>query len=245
MKAFLPLVLVLMGATGFLCPAGRAPAAVVAQMFSPALGLNTKGFLGDVGPGFVYEDKYYTFDWIPAPLAVDLDGNGTTDVTLISVATYNALSASATGGSWVWGRAGGVEGRDVGSIAAALVGGTLISPELSSPDPYVGWHNNDTTLAPSTLASTIGGRLGPGEFLSSHPDTLSYLGVRFERNGVAHYGWIALNGSGHVGKELFVHGWAYQSEPGVGLIAGHIPEPSLLILLGAGWGWCACQRRRD
>ncbi len=224
--------------------ADRASAAVIARTFSPALGLNTKGFLGEMGPGFTYEDRRYTFDWIPSSLAVDLDGNGTTDVTLISEPTYNALSASATGGSRIWGRAGGVEGRDLGSIAAALVGGAWIGPELNSPDPSVGWHNDDTTLAPSTLASTLDGRLGPGEFVSNDPDTLSYLGVRFERNGATHYGWIALNGYSHVGHELFVYGWAYESEPGVGLIAGQIPEPSLVILLGFGWAWHAGGRRR-
>ena len=49
-------------------------------------------------------------------------------------------------------------------------------------------------------------------------------------------GWLAISG-GHIfnGQELYIHAWAYESDPGKGLFAGQIPEPgsSLLLVMGA------------
>jgi len=65
-----------------------------------------------------------------------------------------------------------------------------------------------------------------------------FLGVQFQKNGSDHYAWIRLNfedrdGNGLADK-LTVVDWAYESESGVGIEAGNVPEPTPLALLAAG-----------
>lgn len=219
------------------------PAVVISRQFDPPLGPNTMGYDIHGGPAFIYEGVIYTYDWIPFPLPIDFDGNGTTDVTLIRKRSESTIAASAIGGSQIWGRGGGVMGLDAGSVAAAFAPGQSIGPQLSSPNQWVGWHNDDSTGAPADLAGVIDDWIF-GEFIDTDPLTWRYVGVKFERNGATHYGWVALNGYSRVGESIYVHGWAYESEPGVGLIAGQVPEPgSVFLLAGAGLG-LAMRRRR-
>jgi hypothetical protein len=70
------------------------------------------------------------------------------------------------------------------------------------------------------------------------------MGVAFDIAGETHYGWIDMYVSG-LGPAAWIYGWAYESEPGVPIIAGNagtIPEPSTLALLGLGF-LSLCARR--
>lgn len=218
------------------------PAVVISRQFDPPLGPNISRYEIHGGPSVVYQGKRYIYDWVPFPLAVDIDANGTADVMIIKLSTEMTIAASAIGSTYMWGRAGGVMGLDFGSDAKAFSSGDVIGPELASPDPWVGWHNDDSTRASATLAGTISD-VRFGEFINRGPVELLYLGVRFEREGAAHYGWIAFNGSGALGRYIYVHGWAYESEPGVGLIAGQVPEPVALLMLAGGSALLALRRR--
>ncbi|MFT5471571.1 MAG: hypothetical protein ACI8UO_006706, partial [Verrucomicrobiales bacterium] len=72
---------------------------------------------------------------------------------------------------------------------------------------------------------------------------IEYLGLEFDINGNTHYGWIEIES-----REFFlfilIHRWAYESEPGVPIRAGLIPEPSAAVLLLSGLLLTARRRRR-
>ena len=69
-----------------------------------------------------------------------------------------------------------------------------------------------------------------------------YLGIEFKISGGTHYGWMQIESSRFTTGALIID-WAYESEPGIGIFAGQIPEPSaaLLTLIGLS---LVCFRRR-
>jgi hypothetical protein len=83
-----------------------------------------------------------------------------------------------------------------------------------------------------------GGVVCVGNFLGG----IEHLGVEFDISGDTHYGWIEIE-SRERGVLIIVHRWAYESEPGVPIFAGRIPEPSSLALVLACLG-LALRRRR-
>ncbi len=86
---------------------------------------------------------------------------------------------------------------------------------------------NDTPVISACF--NAGGVVCFGNFLGG----IEYLGLEFDISGDTHYGWVEVESS-----EFFqfvrVHRWAYESEPGVGILAGQIPEPSGIALVLAG-----------
>ncbi len=71
-----------------------------------------------------------------------------------------------------------------------------------------------------------------------------YLGVQFEIEENIHYGWVYIRAGGNTGV---IDEWAYETTPGVGIVAGAIPEPSSvgLVMLGGGAIWLARRRRHN
>jgi len=77
--------------------------------------------------------------------------------------------------------------------------------------------------------SGSGGYTCVGHFRGHH----AYMGVEFDIAGVMHYGWIDL----WVAPDnpyAEIYGWAYETDPGVSIIAGAIPEPATILLLLGG-----------
>lgn len=77
-----------------------------------------------------------------------------------------------------------------------------------------------------------------GPFLNSH----GYVGLVFlGLDNAIHAGWadIAVSSS-----SLTLYGFAYETEPGVAIAAGAVPEPPSLVLLAAGAAGLAARRRR-
>lgn len=62
-----------------------------------------------------------------------------------------------------------------------------------------------------------------------------YMGVELQRAGATHYGWILLEISDHTAFGSIV-AWAWETRPGVPILAGAVPEPSAWALLAAGGG---------
>lgn len=58
-----------------------------------------------------------------------------------------------------------------------------------------------------------------------------YLGVQFEIEGNTHFGWVYIRAGGNNG---WIDEWAYESTPGVGIVAGTVPEPSTVLLFALG-----------
>ena len=229
----------LMGASLFLPAPPSASGAVIYQAFERPLAPNINNGEHYLPP-YVVDGKSYFFQWKLAPYALDLDGNGTTDFTFVHVFRnadgYHTMNVSLLGRSQIWAAADGIDGHYRGSVALSLLSGNEIGPSLFSSNPRVGWHNNDDLVDPSDLEGAVG---------NTAPFEQKYLGLRFERGGDIHYAWMAVSGfrGGDPGREVFIHAWAWESEPGKGILAGAIPEPNAGWLAMAG-GWLGLWRRR-
>ncbi len=84
-----------------------------------------------------------------------------------------------------------------------------------------------------------GGLFCGGNFLGG----IGYLGAEFDIAGDTHYGWLEISSLDGV-PYIDVLSWAYESEPGVGILAGAIPEPSATAMLLAA-GLLILRRRRQ
>ena len=180
------------------------------------------------------------FQWRLAPYTVDLDGNGTGDLTFMHKEQpadgSDKMNVSLTGRNQIWASADGNTGHYRASFALALVAGIEIGPSLFSSDPRIGWHNDDNLIEPSDLNHAIG----------NNPSfTRRYLGFRFEREGALHYAWMSISGlDNYDGTEVYIHAWAWESVLGKGILVGAIPEPGVgwLLMLGA---WLGLRRGRS
>ncbi|HMP06244.1 MAG TPA: PEP-CTERM sorting domain-containing protein [Lacipirellulaceae bacterium] len=78
--------------------------------------------------------------------------------------------------------------------------------------------------------------------------TPQYWGFGLNINGAIHYGWGRVSTIGSGGSpNVFtatLYEYAYQSEPGVPIMAGQVPEPTSLAMLAAGGGGLALASRR-
>ena len=110
--------------------------------------------------------------------------------------------------------------------AAALPTGSFIGATAPAGNE---WRGEEIALNSCVSA---GGVFCSGEFVGG----INYLGVEFDISGQTHYGWVEIESS-PIGTRAWIHRWAYETEPGVGIIAG-IPEPSamLLVLFGGALG---------
>lgn len=70
-----------------------------------------------------------------------------------------------------------------------------------------------------------------------------YIGLSFGTSPNIRYGWIRV-GIDNSSASFTIEDWAYESEVGVGIRAGQIPEPGTLGLLAAGAAGVAAMRRR-
>jgi hypothetical protein len=108
----------------------------------------------------------------------------------------------------------------------------------------------------SSMAGTFGGGaaifsngLPAGQWL---PSQTGFAGVRFQRSGGEHFGWIRLhwgpNDEFFPEMKVTVKDWAYESVPGAPIEAGAglptVPEPSSLALLATGAAGVLAWRRR-
>jgi hypothetical protein len=72
-----------------------------------------------------------------------------------------------------------------------------------------------------------------------------YVGVRFRVNdtGEDHFGWIGVDITNADDLTGVVTGYAYETEAGVGILAGAVPEPAGLSLLALGAAGLLARRR--
>ncbi len=216
-------------------------AAVIAQTFTIPLAPNTFNWGPDVQAGLIFRNKYYPMQWRIAPMAVDLDNNGTTDLTIVGrTGVIDTMRVSLTGRNEAW----ALGFLDLESYPLALPRGSQLGPSLTSDDPRVGWFNDTDSKSAGKL--TIGDQGKPLQtyFKPDVPFEQKYLGVRFERDGALHYGWVGISGAANIGREIYIHAWAYESEPDTAIIVGQIPEPGAALLATAGGLLAALRRQR-
>jgi PEP-CTERM motif len=122
-----------------------------------------------------------------------------------------------------------------GSFAAALDAGTLISSASN-----FGGGNTTTTMGTSSWK----GKKDSGPWANAQS---LYLGVKFDDPGQTHFGWVQISFPDSTWTAT-IEGWAYQTDPGVGINAGDtgvaaVPEPSPLVLLALGAAGVGALRR--
>ena len=101
----------------------------------------------------------------------------------------------------------------------------------ASLDPPYEWSQSEDTILSYMMHIPSGELIGGGSW---HTVSNGLLGISFDIEGNTHYGWMRM--SDISATTFIVHDWAYEAQPGVGINAGVIPEPStlLLVTLGAG-----------
>lgn len=125
----------------------------------------------------------------------------------------------------------------LGTISALAIsrGNNIDSGELEG---NARWETGIGILSHWDLQFPIGEIKG-GYFL----ETNAYIGIRFQINGNIHYGWIQVDNPFDVPGGT-VTGFAYETSPGVSIIAGAIPEPSsaIIFIIGAIGAWTLRRR---
>ena len=210
-----------------------ASAAVIVQTFEPPLAPNTRSFGPSAVAGYVWNGSIYRFQWRLVPFAVDLDSNGTTDLTFtgtVQEGNTDRMYASLTGRNEAWAQLSYSNGVLISSYASALARGSQVGPSLASGNPRIGWFNDADSPVPGILTVGLQGAPLQTSFVPDVPFEQKYLGVRFERNGAMHYGWVGISGYANIGQEIYIHAWAYESEPNTAIIVGQIPEPAAGLL---------------
>jgi len=116
---------------------------------------------------------------------------------------------------------------------AVLREGDIIGPSLSINT--LQWHIGNASLLSGQFDNAW---LGP--FVSE----VAYIGISFEREGNTHYAWALVEGGGP-GTHRGVISYAWETEPGVAILAGAIPEPSSTGLLLTGFLGLLARRHRE
>ena len=182
-------------------------------------------------------EGYISYTWVDKgmytagePIGYDLDFNRDSILDIIFTSTGMWFGAFIQGEGQI--NAGGGEVR-------ALADGTLIGPDTPADDwaqGYLGFLglNSSATVPPGDVIST-------GQFLN----TTAFMGVQFYIDELVHYGWVRISNPFPVTGGIIVD-FAYETEPGVGILAGAgtIPEPATAALITAGCILLALRRKK-
>jgi len=180
-------------------------------------------------PVLIYDDFLGTF------YPIDINGDQSADFTLAADPSSSALRTER-GNRAIYRT---TTPPDLGGPIPPLVPGYIIGPDLATSSfGELAWRSSDL----------LGGYVDPDEIafisisrvLSNGSSSLfpveglrAPIGVEFEAEDGIHYGYIDIWARrGYTG--IYVHGWAYESEPGVPIAAAVIPEPETSVLLGVG-----------
>lgn len=163
---------------------------------------------------------------------IDMDGNGTIDFSfsgiwhiLVDIRSENSNRYLIVPDP----------PPNTGGPVAALDSGFLIGAD--SGDDSLAWFGDDYDYWSSLMLNLYPGEAG--EFWGRR----AYVGVEFQTDDGVHYGWLDVEG-GTSGPYAVIRGWAYESTPGMGIIAGAVPEPSIIMLLAVGMLTIGCTLRR-
>jgi len=128
-----------------------------------------------------------------------------------------------------------------GPQARALPASAVIGPSMSP----VAWIGNQDSPFGFGLSSwrDIGDPefMGIGEFAGVES---AYVGLQLHINGNTHYGWIRLGAPVPILHGGWIYDYAYETRPGVPILAGAVPEPSTWALLVGGGVLMGCFIRR-
>ena len=121
---------------------------------------------------------------------------------------------------------------NLGGPVASLPFGFLIASSFQ--DSLMRWNSSDL----------LDGYLTPEEFgassiiqvfFSGHNTQFterSAIAIEFEAEDGIHYGYFDISPATYIAPRITLHGWAWESQPGVPILASQVPEPSGLLLAG-------------
>ncbi|MBT3193186.1 MAG: PEP-CTERM sorting domain-containing protein [Verrucomicrobia bacterium] len=116
--------------------------------------------------------------------------------------------------------------------------GTQIDVDPTGDTPWDSVWESDSQIF-MTWLSYEGEVLGSGSWMGVDH---GFQGIRFDIDGEIHYGWVQMTVSADFPGAI-IHDWAYETQPGVGIMAGVVPEPSTWALFLCG-GACLISRFR-
>lgn len=158
--------------------------------------------------------------------AMDLDNNGTADINFYYGPDF---AVQGVNGGAVWSQLPGQ--NDINGFAIPLTAGTVLG---ASGNP--GWFTGPSALQSARDTGSIGYFTGLEQ---------GYLGVQFLIEGQTHYGWISA-GSPLVGfNGGWVYDYAWETQPGVPITIGAVPEPGTVALLATGAAALYWRRRKN
>ncbi len=159
-------------------------------------------------------------------LSVDLNHDGIEDFRVVATGTITfGFQMEGASLNAVWSRPTG--GMNIGALIVPLPFGTEIGASLPSSDQW--WLTEQGPFGVS----------GPG--FSSHSSAgvvglfvnmTAYAGLQFSIGADTHYGWIKVKEMKFADDSGIVYEYAYETRPGVPILAGAIPEPATWALLG-------------
>lgn len=158
-------------------------------------------------------------------LALNLDGDGFTDLTLKNYVFGN--------GNYM-----GAYVNFSPGLLAGFTGNGLAYVSNLAPNTLIGPGN----VGPSFYGSMAYGAQNPNAQFNNVTGGL--IGFSFPASGNTYYGWVRVNVTQATGIFTVVD-YAYQSQPATAIAAGAIPEPSVTLgLLAAGAAGLGIYRRR-
>jgi hypothetical protein len=153
--------------------------------------------------------------------AFDVNGDGIADFRFTSDGHFVAAVQGYNGNRFVSVLS---TGWDVGGNVVPVQAGSLIGPDTTSLPGN--WHHHTDNGGASGF-----GLMGPMQIADA------YIGVEFKVLDEIHYGWIHYIGFSHPEMGLvfpvpggFINSWAWETEPGVPIVAGQVPEPAAVAL---------------
>lgn len=177
---------------------------------------------------------------------IDVDGNGTVDFTFGSAFSGVGLRTERANRAIIH----TTPPPDIGGSLQPLPSGYQVGSILGSANGIeVAWISSDP----------VGGYVDPAELAfinivlvvstgsaSAFPEwgLRAPVGIEFEIDGNIHYGYLDITaGKGYAGITL--HGWAYETEPGMPILAALVPEPSHTLMVGVGLLSLIARRKRN
>lgn len=190
--------------------------------------LHLQSALGIIAVNWLGEKNAINMQAVVGPRSadLDLDNDGTIDFVLYTFNLVFVIIPEEDNAVLAWPK----NWPDEGSFTLRM--GEEMSIGDTPPDGYAWWTSRSTISAWNNLG-------GLGFWLPD--DVLGYIGVQFQSILGIHYGWIFLDNSWGAAGGGKILGWAYETEPGVAILAGAgrpsvIPEPGTIGLLIVGLG---------
>ncbi len=166
---------------------------------------------------------------------LDVDANGVTEFTFSRGVDPFYISAYGSLGNDMLARV--YEGEPALDNTAPLAMGTQIDADPTGDTVWESVWDHDTQTF--VTGQVYDDRIGNGAWVGIAD---GYQGIRFVEGGNTYYGWVRMTFPADSAVGI-LHDWAYETQPGVGIMAGAVPEPSTWALFLTG-GACLLGRLR-